>query len=92
MKKRFSIAIIGEGEGEKAVVAKNWGKDIANIKKSCNFASPFFRQAAIAQSVEHFIRNEKVVGSSPTRGSNKITPPRSTAISGADFRNLHIHL
>ncbi len=28
--------------------------------------------AAIAQSVEHFIRNEKVVGSSPTRGS-KIT-------------------
>ena len=25
--------------------------------------------AAIAQSVEHFIRNEKVVGSSPTRGS-----------------------
>ena len=26
--------------------------------------------AAIAQLVEHFIRNEKVVGSSPTRGSN----------------------
>ena len=25
--------------------------------------------AAIAQLVEHFIRNEKVVGSSPTRGS-----------------------
>ena len=34
----------------------------------------FFRNfapdnAAIAQLVEHFIRNEKVVGSSPTRGS-----------------------
>lgn len=27
------------------------------------------QSAAIAQSVEHFIRNEKVVGSSPTRGS-----------------------
>ena len=27
-------------------------------------------QAAIAQSVEHFIRNEKVAGSSPARGSN----------------------
>ena len=27
------------------------------------------KSAAIAQSVEHFIRNEKVVGSSPTRGS-----------------------
>ncbi len=27
------------------------------------------KQAAIAQLVEHFIRNEKVVGSSPTRGS-----------------------
>ena len=27
--------------------------------------------AAIAQLVEHFIRNEKVVGSSPTRGSNR---------------------
>ena len=26
-------------------------------------------KAAIAQLVEHFIRNEKVVGSSPTRGS-----------------------
>ena len=26
--------------------------------------------AAIAQSVEHFIRNEKVLGSSPSRGSN----------------------
>lgn len=33
-----------------------------------NFA-PQINQAAIAQSVEHFIRNEKVVGSSPTRGS-----------------------
>ena len=36
----------------------------------------FFRNfapdnAAIAQLVEHFIRNEKVVGSSPTRGSDK---------------------
>ncbi len=28
-------------------------------------------KAAIAQLVEHFIRNEKVVGSSPTRGSIK---------------------
>ena len=28
-------------------------------------------KAAIAQLVEHFIRNEKVVGSSPTRGSKK---------------------
>ena len=27
--------------------------------------------AAIAQLVEHFIRNEKVVGSSPTRGSRR---------------------
>ena len=27
------------------------------------------QNAAIAQLVEHFIRNEKVVGSSPTRGS-----------------------
>ena len=27
------------------------------------------QSAAIAQLVEHFIRNEKVVGSSPTRGS-----------------------
>ena len=26
-------------------------------------------QAAIAQLVEHFIRNEKVMGSSPIRGS-----------------------
>ena len=29
-------------------------------------------KAAIAQLVEHFIRNEKVVGSSPTRGSLRI--------------------
>ena len=29
-------------------------------------------KAAIAQLVEHFIRNEKVVGSSPTRGSRRI--------------------
>ncbi len=27
--------------------------------------------ASIAQSVEHFIRNEKVMGSSPIRGSKK---------------------
>ena len=27
--------------------------------------------AAIAQLVEHFIRNEKVMGSSPIRGSNR---------------------
>ena len=27
--------------------------------------------ASIAQSVEHFIRNEKVMGSSPIRGSRK---------------------
>ena len=32
-----------------------------------NFAP--LKSAAIAQLVEHFIRNEKVVGSSPTRGS-----------------------
>ena len=29
------------------------------------------KSAAIAQSVEHFIRNEKVMGSSPIRGSGK---------------------
>ena len=31
------------------------------------------QSAAIAQLVEHFIRNEKVVGSSPTRGSKAKT-------------------
>ncbi len=31
--------------------------------------------AAIAQLVEHFIRNEKVVGSSPTRGSRNFSHP-----------------
>lgn len=37
--------------------------------------------AAIAQLVEHFIRNEKVAGSSPARGSRK----RPTASEGASF-------
>ena len=31
---------------------------------------PIDNFAAIAQLVEHFIRNERVVGSSPIRGSN----------------------
>lgn len=40
---------------------------LAEKEKIANFAA---QNAAIAQLVEHFIRNEKVVGSSPTRGSN----------------------
>ena len=41
--------------------------------------------AAIAQLVEHFIRNEKVVGSSPTRGSSTILPH---AQSPPDFEHF----
>ncbi len=40
-----------------------------------------FASAAIAQSVEHFIRNEKVVGSSPTRGSRLKLPVMKKEIS-----------
>lgn len=44
-------------------------------EKTFNFAykkhQKLLISAAIAQLVEHFIRNEKVVGSSPTRGSVK---------------------
>ena len=47
-------------------------------KAGAVFASPA-PNAAIAQLVEHFIRNEKVVGSSPTRGSQK-------SIAGSDAR------
>ncbi len=36
--------------------------------EKCYFCTGF-RFAAIAQLVEHFIRNEKVGGSSPPRGS-----------------------
>ena len=39
-------------------------------KAAIVIAEHFSNQAAIAQLVEHFIRNEKVVGSSPTRGSS----------------------
>ena len=42
----------------------------------CKTARSRVAFAAIAQSVEHFIRNEKVVGSSPTRGSKRV--PRGT--------------
>ena len=38
--------------------------------------------AAIAQSVEHFIRNEKVVGSSPTRGSKEKALKASNSRAG----------
>ena len=38
------------------------------------------QSAAIAQLVEHFIRNEKVVGSSPTRGSNETGRVRRHAL------------
>ncbi len=44
----------------------------ADSKKSITFAPAkqnTLASAAIAQSVEHFIRNEKVAGSSPARGS-----------------------
>ena len=37
---------------------------------------PLETLAAIAQSVEHFIRNEKVLGSSPSRGSKKNSATR----------------
>ena len=42
-------------------------------KKSCGVSLNILplHQAAIAQLVEHFIRNEKVPGSSPGRGSGK---------------------
>ena len=43
-------------------------------------------QAAIAQLVEHFIRNEKVVGSSPTRGSK--SKKEFAAHSGEDYDPL----
>ena len=45
---------------------------LADSEKSIKFAPEISldaESAAIAQLVEHFIRNEKVVGSSPTRGS-----------------------
>ena len=41
------------------------------------------QSAAIAQSVEHFIRNEKVVGSSPTRGSTMKKEIATTKAPGA---------
>src|SRR5699024_60022 len=49
-------------------------------------------RAALAQSVEHFTRNEKVVGSIPTRGSAFRTPPPTglvvlTAEICANFRS-----
>lgn len=42
-------------------------------------------QATIAQSVEHFIRNEKVVGSSPTCGSNTLQNNRECRSSDYPF-------
>ncbi len=56
---------------------------MADSEIFANFA-PQINQAAIAQSVEHFIRNEKVVGSSPTRGSTEI--PLTNNVGGiSDF-------
>ena len=57
-----------------------------NWKKIRNFAPD---NAAIAQLVEHFIRNEKVVGSSPTRGSN-IQNGSNQAIKLFDFCRFYV--
>ena len=61
-------------------------------------AAPTPTIAAIAQLVEHFIRNEKVVGSSPTRGSLPEfpaelipSPPGLTNIKITDIPNRRRH-
>ena len=59
-------------------VRKIWQKENKSVplqpqmtrRPRAPIAAPTPTIAAIAQLVEHFIRNEKVVGSSPTRGSD----------------------
>ena len=47
----------------------NQNKLLTLHREKGTFPYSRYNQAAIAQLVEHFIRNEKVMGSSPIRGS-----------------------
>ena len=60
---------VDRGSGKKCAVAVK-----KNRERVCRYSQKYYlctAIATIAQSVEHFIRNEKVPGSSPGRGSAK---------------------